>query len=294
VILVHGFGASARHWRHTIPALSDCADVVAVDLLGFGQSDKPRSRLSDEPELPGSVLYCFDLWAQQIVDLIVYLQEPSEACLHLVGNSIGAMVVLTAARILCGLGRPASQLVLIDCAQRTLDDRRLAEQPALAQQFRPVLKTLIRQRWLTAFLFRQLARPATIQRVLRQAYPSGAHVDQELIQLLYQPTQTPGASESFRGFVNLFNDHLAPDLLERLSQDHGDCPSEVRMIWGELDPWENPEEARAWTSRYRCIEELRIIPGVGHCPHDEAPDLVNQILQQWITDCPHTPSQRNH
>jgi pimeloyl-ACP methyl ester carboxylesterase len=283
VILVHGFGASARHWRHTIPALSDCADVVAVDLLGFGQSDKPRSRLADEPELPGSVRYCFELWAHQVVDLVVHLQDASEACLHLVGNSIGAMVVLTAARILAGLGRPASQLVLIDCAQRTLDDRRLAEQPALAQLFRPTLKALIRQRWLTAFLFRQLARPGTIKRVLRQAYPSGAHVDQELIQLLYQPTQTHGASESFRGFVNLFNDHLAPTLLADLSGGNGSCPSEVRMIWGELDPWENPEEARAWASRYRCIEELRIIPGVGHCPHDEAPDLVNPILKQWIS-----------
>ncbi len=280
MILVHGFGASAGHWRHTIPALSDETDVVAIDLLGFGQSDKPRSRLADEHETAGSVTYCFDLWAQQVVDLIADLQKPAETCLHLVGNSIGAMVVLTAAGILNRQGKPASQLVLIDCAQRTLDDRRLAEQPALAQLFRPALKGLIRQRWLTGFLFQQLARPGTIRRVLRQAYPSGAHVDEELVELLYRPTQTPGASESFRGFVNLFNDHLAPSLLQDLSDTA--CPSEVRMIWGERDPWEDPEEARRWVRQFECIKELRIIPGAGHCPHDEDPDHVNPILKQWI------------
>lgn len=266
-----------------MPALSEVADVVAVDLLGFGQSDKPRSRLPDEPAAPGSVTYCFDLWADQIVELALQLQDSSEACLHLVGNSIGAMVVLTAAGRLCRLGKPASQLILIDCAQRTLDDRRLTEQPVLAQRFRPILKALIRQRWLTDLLFQQLARPGTIRRVLSQAYPSGAHVDDELVQLLFQPTQSAGAKESFRGFVNLFNDHLAPTLLGHLCKPGQTIRSEVRMIWGELDPWEDPEEARRWASQFPCIKELRIIPGVGHCPHDEAPQIVNPILNQWIS-----------
>jgi pimeloyl-ACP methyl ester carboxylesterase len=25
-----------------------------------------------------------------------------------------------------------------------------------------------------------------------------------------------------------------------------------------------------------------VIPGVGHCPHDEAPELVNPVLRRWI------------
>jgi pimeloyl-ACP methyl ester carboxylesterase len=25
-----------------------------------------------------------------------------------------------------------------------------------------------------------------------------------------------------------------------------------------------------------------VLPDVGHCPHDEAPDLVNPILRRWI------------
>ena len=53
--------------------------------------------------------------------------------------------------------------------------------------------------------------------VLLQAYPSGANVDDALIEILLAPTRDPGALESFRGFVNLFNDHLAPDLLAGLT-----------------------------------------------------------------------------
>jgi pimeloyl-ACP methyl ester carboxylesterase len=25
-----------------------------------------------------------------------------------------------------------------------------------------------------------------------------------------------------------------------------------------------------------------VLPGLGHCPHDEAPDQVNPILQEWL------------
>jgi pimeloyl-ACP methyl ester carboxylesterase len=56
----------------------------------------------------------------------------------------------------------------------------------------------------------------------------------------------------------------------------------VRLLWGERDPWEDPAEARAWAGLYGCVAELVVLPGVGHCPHDEAPELVNPILRRWI------------
>lgn len=281
---MHGFGASSGHWRQTIPALAGDTEVLAVDLLGFGASDKPPSCLPGESPRPGSVRYCFDLWAELVADLAVDSTPPSQQRLHLVGNSIGGMVALTAARLLCRRRQPPAQVVLIDCAQRTLDDKRLAEQPALARAGRPALKQLVRQRWILAPLFRVLAQPRFIRRVLAQAYPSGAHVDEELVSLLHRPSTEPGAIESFRGFVNLFNDHLAPQLLAELSEplDDGLGPVPVRLLWGERDPWENPAEARAWAEQFGCVADLEVLPGVGHCPHDEAPELVNPILRRWI------------
>jgi pimeloyl-ACP methyl ester carboxylesterase len=281
VLLVHGFGASSEHWRHTLPALAPRLRVLAIDLLGFGASDKPDSRLSDEPERPGAVHYCFDLWAEQVLDALRELTPwPPRRPLHLIGNSIGGMVALTAACRLQQQGIPLTQVVLIDCAQRALDDKRAGELPWWERSGRPLLKALVRQRAVIAPLFRLLARPAAIRRVLAVAYPGGANVDAELVELLHRPSTSPGATESFRGFVNLFDDHLAPQLLEQLSQRQPTIP--VRLLWGEADPWENPSEARRWAASFSCIRDLEVLPGLGHCPHDEAPEQVNPILLRWL------------
>jgi len=77
VLLVHGFGASSGHWRHTVPALAGDAEVLAVDLLGFGASDKPPSCLPGEIPRTGSVRYGFDLWAELVADLAREFNPPS-------------------------------------------------------------------------------------------------------------------------------------------------------------------------------------------------------------------------
>ncbi|WP_398334299.1 alpha/beta fold hydrolase [Vulcanococcus sp.] len=280
VLCVHGFGASKRHWRHNLTALASGAEVYAIDLLGFGASAKPPSQLAGEAAISGSVRYCFDLWAEQLAAFTEQViqgdqGQASPIALQLIGNSIGGVVALNAARLLEQRGTPAKQVILIDCAQRELDLKRLAEQPWSAQLGRPVLMALVRQRWLIGSLFRLLARPAVVRQVLQQAYPSGGHVDEELVELLVQPSRDPGASESFRGFVNLFDDWLAPQLLQHLA-------TPVRMLWGEADPWEPVAEAQRWQQAFACIQELTVLPGLGHCPHDEAPEQVNPILKRWL------------
>src|SRR3954447_26493645 len=48
VLLVHGMyaGASSFEWRHTIPALAERHTVFALDLLGFGRSERAAARYS--------------------------------------------------------------------------------------------------------------------------------------------------------------------------------------------------------------------------------------------------------
>ena len=155
---------------------------------------------------------------------------------RLVGNSIGGVVALRAAQL---LGERCRGVVLIDCAQRLMDDKQLATQPAWMTWIRPLLKTMVRQRWLSTALFRNAARPGVIRSVLKQAYPSGTNIDDDLVDLLFQPTQRRGAAEAFRGFINLFDDYLAPQLMEELKLP-------VDLIWGEQDPWEPVAEAERW------------------------------------------------
>ena len=195
-------------------------------------------------------------------------------------SSIGGVVALNAARLLLEQNQPPRQLLLLDCAERELDLKRLPEQAWPARAGRPLLMALVRQRWLVTGLFRWFARAPVVRQVLLQAYPSGRNVDDALVELLLRPTQDPGAPEAFRGFVNLFDDWLAPQLLERLSAAHPPVP--VRLLWGEDDPWEPLAEPCHWRDAFSCVRELRVLPGLGHCPHDEGPEEVNPILLEWL------------
>ena len=269
IVLIHGFGACKEHWRHNQPVLGKTSICYAIDLIGFGDSSQPKARLEgDQPE-NGDFRYRFDSWAAQVTD---FCREVVQKPVILIGNSIGGVIALRSSQL---LEDSCSSVVLIDCAQRTMDDKRLNEQPKWMRWLRPWLKNLVRQRWLSENLFRNAANPTVIKRVLGQAYPSGKNIDEDLVQLLQKPSKRKGAQEAFRGFINLFDDYLAPQILAELQ-------TPVHLIWGEKDPWEPIEEAKIWIRKFKCIRSLKIIPGAGHCPHDEAPEDVNKILLDLI------------
>ena len=189
----------------------------ALDLIGFGRSSQPQALLKGEQTTTATqdgLHYSFDLWGEQVAS---FCRQVVNRPVLLVGNSIGGVVALRAAQLLAANPEACTckGVVLIDCAQRLMDDKQLATQPAWMAWIRPLLKALVSQRWLSSALFRNAARPSVIRSVLKQAYPSGSNVDNDLVQLLFQPTQRPGAAEAFRGFINLFDDYLAPDLLRR-------------------------------------------------------------------------------
>src|SRR5512135_583981 len=62
ILLLHGFPDSAALWRHQIPALTDAGyRVVAPDLRGFGESDRPDGVANYAmPTLVGDVLGVLD------------------------------------------------------------------------------------------------------------------------------------------------------------------------------------------------------------------------------------------
>ncbi len=269
IVLIHGFGACKEHWRHNQTFLSKVNICYALDLIGFGASSQPQSRLPGEPAQTGDFTYRFDTWAAQVAD---FCKEVVKQPVILIGNSIGGVIALRACQL---LKDKCCSVVLINCAQRTMDDKRVSEQPQWMQWLRPYLKLLVRQRWLSSNLFRNAANPFVIKRVLTEAYPSGANIDLKLIKLLETPSKRPGAPEAFRGFINLFDDHLAPEILKELE-------TPVDMIWGEKDPWEPVGEAQRWLKTFECVRSLEIVPDAGHCPHDEDPENVNKILLRLI------------
>src|SRR5262249_21644474 len=70
VLLIHGFGTNSFTWRHVAPDLARDHKVIAVDLKGFGRSDKPfdeRYAASDQAELLTQLILDRDLHNLTIV-----------------------------------------------------------------------------------------------------------------------------------------------------------------------------------------------------------------------------------
>ncbi len=262
VLLIHGFGASSDHWRKNLPQLGQSCRVFAIDLLGFGGSAKP---------LPGSGLtYTFETWGSLVVDFLrSVVGEPA----YLVGNSIGCIVALQAAVL-----DPPRVLgvAMLDPSLRLLHERKRGQISWLRRWSTPLIQNLLGWPPCGNFFFAQVAQARAIRNILLQAYGRKEAVTEELIQLLLKPALEPGAAAVFLAFVRYSQGPLAEDLLPQLT-----CP--VLILWGEADPWEPLALGRA-LAEFPCVVGFVPLAGVGHCPQDEAPELVNPLLLDWIRD----------
>src|SRR5215217_9652455 len=77
LVLVHGWGCNLTNWREQIPEFAKRNRVIALDLPGHGQSDKPQ------------ISYTFDLFANAI-DAVMRDAKVEHAVL--VGHSMGTPV----------------------------------------------------------------------------------------------------------------------------------------------------------------------------------------------------------
>jgi pimeloyl-ACP methyl ester carboxylesterase len=260
LILIHGFGASSDHWRKNLPVLGIDHRVYAIDLLGFGLSDKP----TPTPELA----YSFETWAQLVLD---FSEQVIGEPVFLVGNSIGCIVALQAA-----VTAPAQVrgVVMLNCSLRMLHERKREALPWLQRTFSPWFQKILAVRPIGHFFFQRLARPSVIRNILEKAYARTDAVTDELIEFLLRPAQDPGAADVFLAFIQYSHGPLAEDLLPQLS-----CP--VLCLWGAEDPWEPIALGQAY-GEFPAVTEFIALEGVGHCPQDEAPEQVNPLIQHWV------------
>src|SRR5262244_2196022 len=78
VVFIHGWSCSLKYWKANIPAFVNQSRVIAIDLPGHGESDKPQ------------VTYSMDLFARAI-DAV--LTDAGVERATLVGHSMGAPVI---------------------------------------------------------------------------------------------------------------------------------------------------------------------------------------------------------
>lgn len=260
VVLVHGFGASWGHWRKNLPVIGESYRCYAIDLIGFGGSDKPQ---------PGTEIeYTFETWGQQLAD---FCREVVGGAAFLIGNSIGCIVVMQTA-----VDNPelALGIAAINCSIRLLHDRKRVTLPWYRNYGSMVMQQVLGNQQIGSFFFNQIAKPKVVRNILLQAYRRPEAVTDELIDILMQPAKDQGAAAVFLAFTRYSQGPLPEDLLPRLT-----CPTV--LLWGTDDPWEPVAMGRK-LAEIATVDQFIPLDGLGHCPQDEAPEVVNPILLDWI------------
>ena len=259
LILIHGFGASIGHWKKNISVLAESGyQVFALDLLGFGGSDK------------APLDYTLELWQEQIKD---FWSEHIARPTLFVGNSIGALLSLM---LVTNHREISAGGVLINCAGG-LNHRPGDLNPVLGMVMGGFAK-LISSPITGKFIFNNIRRKSQIRRTLYQVYRDRNAVTDELVEMLYRPSCDEGAQKVFASVLTAPAGNSPDELLVDLQRP-------LLILWGEKDPWTPVAGAKIYQdlAAQNPEVEFQIIEDAGHCPHDENPQAVNSKIIDWLT-----------
>ena len=251
VVLLHGIGCSVLEWQRNVAALAAHHRVFALDLLGYGLSDKP----TDET-------YTIRRLAQFTLD---FMSAHGIAKAHLAGNSLGGRLALDCAIIAADR---VTSLLLVSPAgvdgPETLLEFRLATLPLLGEVFTQPNHPGTRMLWNKAF-----------------ADPRGFVTD-ELVRTKVELARLPGAQSAFlqtlRSFVDISGFRKGP-----VTELHAALPSVTAptlVVWGRDDRFVPAKHAKAL--RRLPHVEIEIWDQCGHAPQIECAERFNEAaLNFW-------------
>jgi pimeloyl-ACP methyl ester carboxylesterase len=268
VLFLHGFPEFWWAWQHQLRAVSDAGfRAVAVDMRGYGASDKPP-RGYDGYTMAGD-----------IAGLIRALGERSAV---LVGSGYGGMVAWTTAAFHPRLVR---RLVAVGAAHplrlraSLLSDPRgqlAAAAPVMRFQMPRYEHVLTRDDALVIELYlRRWGGPAWVHG------PGFAEVSRRYRTAMQIPQAAFCALEAYRwAFRSVLRLHGYRFV--KLVQQPIVTPT--LHLHGDLDTAILPRTAQG-SGRYVIAQyEWRPLPGIGHFPHLEAPELVTGEILRWAKE----------
>jgi pimeloyl-ACP methyl ester carboxylesterase len=251
LLLIHGMAGSSDTWRSVIPQLSKNFRVIALDLLGHGESAKPRSDYSlgafavllrdflDELGVSRATVVGHSLGGGVAMQFVYQHPDYVQRLILISSGGLGPDVGL----VLRLLSAPGSELVLPI----------IAPKPVLAAGNK--LKS-----WL---------RAAGIQS------PRGAE-----LWTAYSSLSDPETRQSFLKTLRSVVDYRgqAVSALNRLRLRE-ELP--IMAIWGDRDNIIPVAHAYA-AHEARTDSRLEILPHVGHFPQVEAPNEVVELIEDFI------------
>ncbi len=247
VVLVHGFGASAHIWRKVIPRLAERYRVVALDLVGFGLTDRP----------PGTDRYTR---ASQVDLVRGVMDELKIERAHMVGHSYGGGIVMA---FVAEHSDRVRSMVLVDSSP-----------PDYPQKRRKLFAAVKPLNWL--FVRGIALRPAFVRRVMERSFHDDTLVTDELLEAYRDRLRVKGVARAYRGLTAPSRgDRQAPPVqIEDL-----DVPALV--VWGSEDVLVAPEKGE---EHARLLPQYRwaTIPGTGHAPMEEDPDAFVETVMPFL------------
>ena len=247
IVLVHGVHAAASSFemRGIFEPLSQRYTVYAVDLLGFGKSERPAAPYSGE------------FYAEL---LTAFLGEVVGGPAVMIGSSLSAAYAIEAARL-----RPSlvERLVLISPTGTT--------RPGV---FRRAFGRLLALPLVGSAAFNVLASRASIQSYLRRAYADPSLVDDPLVEQHWATSHQPNARLAAAAFVGGGLD---------LPFDRSSVPVAVPIlvVRGSV-PGIGAQASDAELRALGPDVTIETIDGAGQLPHDEAPDRMLALLDGWL------------
>jgi pimeloyl-ACP methyl ester carboxylesterase len=251
LLLLHGIAGSARAWRDVMPALAGEYRMIAPDLLGHGESAKPRGD------------YSLGAYASGLRDLLDALGVERAT---LVGQSFGGGVAM---QLAYQHPERCERLVLVDSG-------------GLGREVNPILRaaTLPLAEYVMPVLFPSFVkeRGDAVSRFLRdRGIRSGRAAE---VWLAYRSlTET----ENRKAFVRTVRSVIDPGGQTVSAMDRLYLAAEVPtlIVWGADDSIIPVRHAHA---AHEAIpgSRLELFEGVGHFPHVEAPERFVEVLRDFL------------
>ena len=242
VLLLHGFDSSLLEFRRLMPLLAQQTQVWAVDLLGFGFTERP----DDLDVSPASIeAHLYSVWQTLIQRPVV-----------LVGASMGG-----AAAIAFTLAFPdaVEKLVLIDSAG-------YSSGPVMGRFLNDSLGYWVTERFLK--------KPSVRQKISEKAYYSKtfASVDAQKCAALH--LDCPNWSKSLISFTRSGGYRSCKTRLAEIQVP-------TLILWGEGDRILGTKDATRFHSAIP-QSKLVWVPDCGHVPHLEKSEFTAEVVMEFL------------
>jgi pimeloyl-ACP methyl ester carboxylesterase len=248
LLLLHGLVGSAKNWRRNISFLSRDSTVYAIDHFNMGQSERVPGLNAGLEATADRLAALMDALGLDEADIAGHSHGGAVAMMFAAHHPdrVRRLILFAPANPFCDLG---NQLIRFYQTRSGIRFARLI----------PFLPRMLK----ATALSRMYGDPSRVSSDALDGYTQGLHIPGTVDHVL-QIVQ--------RWFVDM-------GLLR--SALTGLAAKPTLLIWGDRDRAVGLSSARE-LQRTLPQSRLMVLPGVGHIPFEEMPELCNQAMRDWL------------